>query len=156
MALLVAVVSPRAERSPRPASTPRWTASLAVAGLVMGCLVSIAVTHDYMSWNRARWQLLDEWVGNRGVEPGRIDGGFEFNGWYFGQRIEDCAPGRPRPSRGEARWEDFACLEPPVTTDREYRVSFRAATDMSVKDQRSFSRWLPWRRQSVFLLRRND
>jgi len=39
-----------------------------------------AATHDYMEWNRVRWSLGRELL-ERGVDPLRIVGGFEFNAW---------------------------------------------------------------------------
>jgi uncharacterized membrane protein len=49
---------------------------------VMG-LLTTATTHDYLSWNRARWVALNDLVYKTGVSPTRIDGGFEFNGMYL-------------------------------------------------------------------------
>ncbi len=37
------------------------------------------LTHDYLSWNRARWQGLDYLVRELHISPHLIDGGFEFN-----------------------------------------------------------------------------
>ena len=58
-----------------------------------GCLIlavsSLAGTYEYLSWNRARWQALNELTEVRKVEPHEIDGGLEFNGWHFCQR--ECA-----------------------------------------------------------------
>lgn len=42
---------------------------------------SVAGTHDYMAWNRARWQALRD-LEEEGVLRSAIDGGFEYNGWY--------------------------------------------------------------------------
>lgn len=43
---------------------------------------SISATHDYLSFNRARWQLLDQ-AAALGIRPDQIDGGFEYNAWYL-------------------------------------------------------------------------
>ncbi len=53
------------------------------AAILAGFLVffSVAGTHDYLSWNRARWSLLNEGL-QQGIPPTEIDGGFEFNGMY--------------------------------------------------------------------------
>ena len=45
-------------------------------------LFSISATHDYLSWNRARWEALDFLTKEKGITPNQIDGGFEFNGWH--------------------------------------------------------------------------
>jgi hypothetical protein len=56
---------------------------LAVASLVLYGAFSIAGTHDYLSWNRARWQALNNLTTEQRVSADDIDGGFEFNGWYL-------------------------------------------------------------------------
>src|SRR5207244_2431330 len=38
---------------------------------------AIAGTHDYLAWNRARWEALGQLAGD-GVAANRIDGGLEF------------------------------------------------------------------------------
>ena len=43
---------------------------------------SVTATHDYFSWNRARWKGLDYLTKNKKIYPSEIDGGFEFNGWH--------------------------------------------------------------------------
>ena len=43
---------------------------------------SVAATHDYLSWNRARWKALDHLINDERIPAERIDGGFEFNGWH--------------------------------------------------------------------------
>jgi hypothetical protein len=44
-------------------------------------LFSVAGTHDYLSWNRARWTALES-LKKEGITPDKTDGGYEFNGWY--------------------------------------------------------------------------
>lgn len=44
-------------------------------------LFSVIATHDYLSWNRARWQVAEQ-LSAQGVKPEQMDGGFEFNGWH--------------------------------------------------------------------------
>lgn len=47
---------------------------------------SVASTHDYLAWNRARWQALNELTSVYKVSPKMIDGGYEFNGWLLADR----------------------------------------------------------------------
>ena len=44
-------------------------------------LFSIAGTHDYLAWNRIRWDLGNELLA-QGVDPLHISAGFEFGGWH--------------------------------------------------------------------------
>jgi hypothetical protein len=53
--------------------------SIAVLGLL--AWFSVTATHDYLSWNRIRWELGDK-VLRQGVDPLIVAGGFEFNGWH--------------------------------------------------------------------------
>ncbi len=43
---------------------------------------SAAGTHEYLSWNRARWIASNYLTDYLNINPKDIDGGFEFNGWY--------------------------------------------------------------------------
>jgi hypothetical protein len=56
---------------------------MGVACLVLYGAFSIAGTHDYLSWNRERWHAVNDLAKEQGVQANRIDGGYEFNGWYL-------------------------------------------------------------------------
>jgi hypothetical protein len=55
---------------------------------LLGTLISVYAvfcitgTHDYMSWNRARWKAIDQLTNEMNIEKTKIDGGFEFNSWF--------------------------------------------------------------------------
>jgi len=59
-----------------------------IKGLAFGLVLSvyvifcIAATHDYMSWNRARWQAINYLTNEKKIARDKIDGGFEFNSWF--------------------------------------------------------------------------
>jgi hypothetical protein len=40
---------------------------------------AIAATHDYLSWNRARWAAVQRAL-DTGVAPAELDAGFEYRG----------------------------------------------------------------------------
>lgn len=65
-------------------STPTKTARQLFSCFMLAALIlfSITATHDYLSWNRARWQALDYLTATKNIAPTKIDGGFEFNGWH--------------------------------------------------------------------------
>jgi hypothetical protein len=42
------------------------------------CIYSVCAEHDYLSWNRARWQALSALVAKK-IPANKIDGGAEFN-----------------------------------------------------------------------------
>jgi len=60
----------------------RFRRGLVITLIAIPAYLGVAGTHDYLSWNRARWQGLTFLMQERAVQPARIDGGFEFNGWY--------------------------------------------------------------------------
>ena len=46
-------------------------------------LFAVGGAHDYLAWNRVRWEALRDLTANDHVSPEDIDGGFEFNGLYL-------------------------------------------------------------------------
>ncbi len=42
----------------------------------------VQATHDYFSYNRARWDGLNYLTKEQKIAPDLIDGGLEFNGWH--------------------------------------------------------------------------
>lgn len=65
---------------------------------LMGILAVIG-THDYLAWNRCRWDQIAA-LEEQGVEPDSIDGGYEWAGWRHAWR------GTPsdRPAAAHAPW----------------------------------------------------
>jgi hypothetical protein len=63
---------------------PAWTTALAPALSALVCaglvLYSVLGTHDYLAWNRARWQALTELERSGAADFRVVDGGFEYNG----------------------------------------------------------------------------
>jgi 4-amino-4-deoxy-L-arabinose transferase-like glycosyltransferase len=118
---------------------------------------SASATHDYLAWNRVRWQALDALV-DRGVPAARIFGGFEFNGWHFGQRLDTCNPAGERRS-GQVDQDAFNCL---WGVDRggfryEYRLAFtQAPPGYVLANEYAFRRWLPWSIQRLYVFRRSE
>src|SRR6185312_6571387 len=45
-------------------------------------VTTIIGTHDYMEWNRCKWEALNYLTKECNISPRKIDGGYEFNGWY--------------------------------------------------------------------------
>ncbi len=55
------------------------TTFLAISLLICYSLNSIVIKHDYMSFNRTRWQIMNAMIKD-GIDPLLIGGGFEFYG----------------------------------------------------------------------------
>ena len=111
-------------------------------------LFSVAGTHDWMEWNRARWSLLDA-LEAHGVAATSIDGGMEYNAERLAARLRtspsDVAvkPGQPQSVR--SWW---------WVVDDEWIVSFGPLDGYSIAQQRPWTRWLPPRDDRVLLLHR--
>lgn len=118
-----------------------WTAagkaSLA-AILVAYAAFTVAVTHDYLAWNRARWAATDQLTQQQNVPADRIDGGYEFNGWFLNRPDY-----RQRP--GYSFW---------YVGDDEYVIASGPLPSYEVVAEYPFQRWFLFRQDHVLVLRR--
>ncbi|MBI5917244.1 MAG: glycosyltransferase family 39 protein [Bacteroidetes bacterium] len=112
----------------------KWLA--AAVALVLLAAFSIGTTHDYLAWNRARWQALDFLTKEKNILPSRIDGGFEFNGWH--------RPGERNYETSKSWW----------WVDRDdYVVAFGGLGNFTKEKGFAWVRWLPPGVDSVFVLK---
>ena len=119
----------------------RWRrAGYAFAGifLVGSACFSVISTHDFLAWNRTRWMALHDLMHEDGVTPRRIDGGYEFNGWFlYDPRYE--------PHDEKSWWwvddDEFMIAAGPMPG---YRIERRLVVD----------RWWKGTTPDVFVLRR--
>lgn len=111
---------------------------LAVVSLVLYGAFSIAGTHDYLSWNRARWKALNNLTTEQRVPADDIDGGLEFNAWNF-------FDWNYRATREKSWWwvhgDDFMVTFGPVPGYAELR-------------RYPFRRWLPPGEGNILVLRK--
>lgn len=131
VALLALAVLP-----PGAAAPPRATAAAGALLAVMAAF-SIAATHDYLAWNRARWQGLEA-LAAAGVPPHRIDGGAEFNGLHLFR-----ADYRARP--GKSWW---------WVEDDEYVLTMGPLPGYGPAQRYPYRRWLPPGTGEIFVLQR--
>jgi 4-amino-4-deoxy-L-arabinose transferase-like glycosyltransferase len=123
------------EGQQNPSQKRRWAAT---AALLPMAIFSITATHDYMAWNRARWQALDFLTKEKNITPDRIDGGFEFNGWY--------RPTQQKDQNGpKSDW---------WVVDDEYVVTFGNMDGYIKMSSFPYTRWLLPGVDSVFVLKR--
>ena len=52
-----------------------------VSSMLLWVGLAAAGTHDYINWNKARWKATSALLAE-GVSPSKINGGYEFNGFY--------------------------------------------------------------------------
>lgn len=93
-------------------------------------MFAIAGTHDYLAWNRVRWQALRTLVEVRHIPPERIQGGNEFDVNY---------------NSPERKWID----------GDDFLVSFSPAQGYVESEQYTFRRWLPPGQGAIFVLHRS-
>jgi hypothetical protein len=126
---------------------------VAFCGLMLFCLgtFTVSATHDFLLWNRVRWLALNNLMHYSQIPPNQIGGGMEFNGWYFGNRIETCNPDFQLSNTSKAAgWGDFSCLW--NNSDREYTVAFIPRPGYEQQAVYPFRRWLPWREEVLYVL----
>ena len=100
---------------------------------------SVAATHDYLATSRVRWVALNQLLG-QGVDPERIDGGFEFGGWYLYN-----VP--------YAHHEGACCY---WVVKNDYILSYSEQKGYTTMASYHIEHWLPWRRGSVIVQRRTE
>ena len=121
-------------------SKPLITGSILVAFFA---IFSIALTHDFLSWNRARWKALEHISQNKNISYSQIHGGFEFNGLklFSDKSMETNTSG--------SWWSEKA-------DDYTYMVTFGEVPNFEVIGVYEFTRWIPPFHDEVFLLRRQN
>ena len=106
-----------------------WLAAALLAALLWATF-AVAATHDYFSWNRARWAALNDLTARRRVSPDRIDGGFEFNGWHL---YDPAHPADRQPPPDKSWW---------WVADDEYVVTLGPVPGYAEQSRHPFSSWL--------------
>lgn len=83
----------RAQHARAEVAASRRIGWLAWTVLLITGVFAVSATHDYLAWNRARWQLIGELMAN-GVRMDEIDGGLEMNGLYSYDPAYVARPGK--------------------------------------------------------------
>jgi hypothetical protein len=113
---------------------------LAIVVLAIYGFFSVAGTHDYLDFNRARWQALNKLLAS-GISPAEIDGGFEFNGWY------QTHARNPDTDFGKSWW---------FVKDDRYLIASGDFCGFQKKEKYYFPSYLSFSRDSVFIYERID
>ncbi|MGF6759301.1 glycosyltransferase family 39 protein [Paraburkholderia sp. GAS42] len=119
---------------------PRAALALSCFTLILMGGFAVAGTHDYMSWNRARWLLADTLL-QRGIPVTKIDGGYEFNGFYLYDPRIDLDQPQPK-----SWW----------VHDNEYMIQFNPMPGYRVIDSADAGGWLPPLRTRLLALQRES
>jgi 4-amino-4-deoxy-L-arabinose transferase-like glycosyltransferase len=103
--------------------------------IVMALFSSLA-THDYMQWNRSRWEALTYLTKELKIPPLRIDGGWEFNGWS----------GAVVKSTKDTGW---TCI-----TDDEYIISFGDVPNYNTIKKYLYTNYFPYEQKEICIVHR--
>jgi hypothetical protein len=78
------------------ANSPRgWLSTAIAVSIIIGFgAFSVAGAHDYLAWNRVRWAAANSLMHEEHVQPQRIDGGYEFNGYLLYDPTLQKKPGK--------------------------------------------------------------
>lgn len=126
------------------AKPPVLAAALSLLLLVPFAAFAVGGTHDYMAWNRARWQALNDLTAT--VSPMDIDGGLEFNGW----------------SSYDLKYRDHGGVvlgkvpNHRMVHNRVYAVTVSPVDGYEVVKRYPFTRWLPAGEGEVLVLKAKD
>jgi hypothetical protein len=86
--------------------------------LLASGIFAVSGTHDYLEWNRARWQAISDLTVHSGIDPAMLDGGFEVSGWYLFDTDEAL----------RQRWRGWYAFDNPYRRiDAKYVIGFSAA-----------------------------
>jgi hypothetical protein len=101
-------------------------------------IFSILTTHDYLSWNRARWQAIENLEQSSVADVRSLDGGFEYNGYrsYNPAYV-------PRPSK--SWW---------WINDDKYMITFAPLPGMEIVRRYDYATYLPIATRFIYVLRR--
>jgi Dolichyl-phosphate-mannose-protein mannosyltransferase len=113
--------------------------SLVMIIMLFSAWFTIGATHDYLSWNRVRWQALDNLMQESKISPNHIDGGYEFNGWYL------YSP-KYKGKREKSWW----------WVDRDdYMISFSLLDGYKEVKRYPFKKWLPFGPTNILVSRKS-
>lgn len=106
-------------------------------------MYSIGFTHDYLSWNRARWKALSFLKDDAHIAPEKIDGGFEFNGFYL---YDDSRMELQEDPEKKSWW---------WVKDDEYMVTFGPVNNYQIIAEYPYKRFFFAPEGKIFVLKRN-
>ena len=108
--------------------------------LLIMATYSIAATHDYLEWNKARWKAL-QFLENKNISPHQIDGGFEYNGWHQTHH-------RNPDNRYAKSWW--------FVDEDDYSIAFKPYHNYQPMAAFPYSRWLNFSTDTVYALQRPE
>jgi len=137
--LMIFITSPA---KPVPLQVSRLSSFFVAVLLLAYGTFSVAATHDYLSWNRSRWEALRYLTEEAHISYNNIDGGFEFNGWY-----------EPDPAYRRKIEKNWSWLFRKFDYT-DYVISFEPIAGFREIKRFPYKRWIPYGEGKIFILQR--
>jgi Tfp pilus assembly protein PilF/4-amino-4-deoxy-L-arabinose transferase-like glycosyltransferase len=99
---------------------------------------SSLATHDYLQWNRTRWETANYLTKELNIPAYRIDGGMEYNGWTFEKFF-------PEDKSRKMFW---------YAPYNEWMIGFGDTKEYSTVKKFSYANYIPFEQRDIYLLRR--
>jgi hypothetical protein len=138
----------REENRPGVHSSAVWAAAARLAPATAAILLlaafacfDVTATHDYLAWNRLRWELGNELLARK-VDPLSISGGFEFNGWNNYDTFR---------ARGHVEKIYYWWYDRP-----DYLITMAPQENCHILKKLEYFSWLHRRLLPIYLLRRDN
>lgn len=109
-----------------------------VGVLSVFALFGSLATHDYISWNRLRWDIVEDLNKTKGVPPDKVDGGYEVNGTLM------FDIGLTTDNTKSWWWVD----------DDEYVIAFGPMPGYEIVEKRAFPNYLYSDESAIHVLKR--
>jgi 4-amino-4-deoxy-L-arabinose transferase-like glycosyltransferase len=126
---------------------------LALGMLLALGVFSVCLTHDWLNWNRARWQLGGRAL-SQGISPWDIEGGFEWDGWYAPahRSFEDASPQAHVLHYTQAHFKNVRGRFALGFSRFMLSDWVKIPTSVRVRDHEDFTLWTSPGRSRIFLL----
>jgi len=102
--------------------------------IVLFAAFSSIGTHDYLAWNRSRWDAWNYAVNTLKINPNHMDGGYECAGWVLGQGYD--------PLHNKPKY------------DNEYLLTFGPEEGYDLVKQFPFQNYFPYETKTIWILHR--
>lgn len=100
-------------------------------------IYSVIATHDYLSWNRARWEGINYALDELKIQPDHMDAGIEYKGYY------DIKKWMPAGWEGLETWNE---------NPEKYKIAFSPICKYKTVKTYPYIRYMPPRTDSIYLL----
>ncbi len=127
-----------------------WRAGASLGLVALYGLLSFASVHDFLSWNRALWELGRRAVQERHIDPTDIEGGFTWDGWYSPHGAND-----PVKAKDQGKALPFTRANFPHVTGR-YVLSFSLELRSTLLDCEPYTLWLAPGSHEILLMQEPD